>query len=347
MTPGLGTVIDGRDLAVDPSRVDDALRSLWREEAKGTPGVIRAALWNVIAFARDERERGKAGEILATLGATIPQRTLLISAVDRGGPELSVWIGANCRLLDGEKQLCSEEITIAAKGERVAHVGSIVRALLVPDLPVALWWTGSDPEDVPDDLLESSDFLIYDSRRFTGPEDLASALSRLRERSGGGADLQWKRISEWRRATAAAFDCAAVRSQRILRLRVRFAGSPEGRWGESAGAWLYAGWLAAQLGLAVGPHGIPLRVEPESADGAGRLMSVMIGLEGGSEVRVERHGGAVRAWVRGLDAAPPAIAALRSGDLIDLVRRALARRDRSRVHERALERAATLARRQS
>lgn len=351
MTGSFSEALRGEPLATNPDGIEAMLAELWRQEGKGSEsGVVRAALWNVIVFTRDEAERRRAAEIVAKVSEVVPQRSILISARETGRDELETWISANCHLVGGDRQMCSEQIVIAAGGGRVGHVASLVRALLLPDMPVALWWIGDPPgKRGMLDLVRACDLLIFDSRTFSRPEELERASGMVMAAAAGGDDLQWRRFEEWRLTTAAAFDCSGVRERRrsIRSVRIRYAASPEPHWGESAGAWLYAGWVAAQLGLAVAAGEVGLRVEPESADGGGRLMQVKFEFRDGAEISVERQEGAVRAVPRGVEGAAPAVVRLFSAAADHLVRRALRHPERDLVYERALAAAARLAKRTS
>ena len=341
--------LQGEPLATDANRIEAMLAELWREQGRDSEtGVVRAALWNVIVFTRDEAERRRATEIVAKVSAAVPQRSILISARMSGSDELETWISANCHLVGKGRQMCSEQISIAAGGARVSHVASLVRALLLPDMPVALWWIGDPPgkRDVLD-VVRACDLLIFDSRTFSRAEELDRASAMVAAAAAGGDDLQWRRFEEWRLTTAAAFDCSGIRERRndIRSIRIRYASSAEPHWGESAGAWLFAGWVTAQLRLAVAAGEVALRVEPESADGGGRLMHVRFEFRDGAEISVERQEGAVRAVPRGIKGAAPAVVRLFSPATDHLVRRALRHPQRDLVYERAVAAAARLAKR--
>ncbi|HEX7831856.1 MAG TPA: glucose-6-phosphate dehydrogenase assembly protein OpcA, partial [Thermoanaerobaculia bacterium] len=133
------------DVVVDVSKIEKELADLWRaEQHDGERAVTKAALWNVIAHTWTSQEHSRATEVLAQASAAVPQRTIVVHAdphEEEG--EISSWISANCHLVGGgQKQVCSEEVSIVASGERVNHVAPLVKALLLPDMPVAVWWVG-------------------------------------------------------------------------------------------------------------------------------------------------------------------------------------------------------------
>lgn len=334
----------GEDLLIDPAAIERTLSEIWRQEGRGSEtGVTRAALWNVIVYARNEAERLVATEVLAKVSAVMPQRTIAISAESEGADRLDAWIGANCHWMGDDKQMCSEEVTITASGDRDEHVASLVRALLLPDMPVALWWIGDPPgkRDRPL-LVREADRLLIDTRSFSGPKHLTTAMDLLAEMRIGGDDLQWARIEEWRQATAAIFDCPAVsaRSSGIRSVVIRYAATAGGGWGEAAGGWLLAGWLRSALAAAAD---ISFRLEPIPAEAGGHLLSVDLDFGAGARTLIERADGAVTATPRGLAGAAPVSIRLFSSKTDHLVRRSLRRNRRNRVYESALAAAAAMA----
>jgi glucose-6-phosphate dehydrogenase assembly protein OpcA len=59
-------------------------------------------------------------------------------------------------------------VVIVAAGERVHHVPPLVQSLLLPDMPVAVWWLGDLPDEHEyiETLLDPADRLIVDSSHF-------------------------------------------------------------------------------------------------------------------------------------------------------------------------------------
>src|SRR4030065_67688 len=114
-----------------------------------------------------------------------------------GAPLLQAALSAPCQIApEGGKQVCSEQITLRASGPAVGELHSTVVPLLVPDLPVFLWWheEPSLGSHLFQELLETSDRLIVDSADFA-PESAASSLAALERRALGGAEP--RRESAW------------------------------------------------------------------------------------------------------------------------------------------------------
>ncbi|MGH9419272.1 MAG: glucose-6-phosphate dehydrogenase assembly protein OpcA, partial [Thermoanaerobaculia bacterium] len=217
------------DTRIDVNAIEKSLSELWRDQQDGDDAVTRAALWNVVAHTSTSDLHASAGVTLGRASAVVPQRTIVIRSNPAADPELTSWISANCHMIGGGKQVCSEEINIVAGGDRIHRVPPVVNALLIPDMPVAFWWVGDLPnehEEYVELLLEPADRLIVDSVHFDSPADLA-LVSRIAEQtSTSPADLNWGRLEEWRAATASIFDPPTMRNRlgSIRRVRV-IAGS--------------------------------------------------------------------------------------------------------------------------
>ncbi len=147
MTRGVG-------MPVDVGAIDRELAELWRSAADAhTSGelspVIRACLVNLIIWAPLERDAESLRDLAARLALLVPARVVHVRA-ERGvagddfasaapdSPGIRAWISANCHLVpEGGKEICSEEVTIAARGRAVDEMPSVVLTLLSPDVPTA------------------------------------------------------------------------------------------------------------------------------------------------------------------------------------------------------------------
>jgi glucose-6-phosphate dehydrogenase assembly protein OpcA len=266
------------DVRVDVTSIEKQLAELWRAEKAGSEdAVTRAALWNVVAHTWSSHEHARATEVLAQASASVPQRTIVVQADPGGSAQIASWISANCHLLGGGRQVCSEEVVIVASGKRVHHVPPLVKALLLPDMPVAVWWVGDLPRghhDYAETLLEPADRLIVDSAHFNGADDL-ELVSRIAEQTTTApADLNWARLEEWRAATASLFDPAPMRDRMTAIRALRVTSGGDRSFGASAEGLLYVAWMSAQLRIDVpyeliggGAAGGIVHVEIEFADG--------------------------------------------------------------------------------
>jgi 6-phosphogluconolactonase len=187
----------GEDLPVDPAVIERELAALWESEA-----ATRACLWNVIAWSEDGKEAGRAKDVLGAVSRNVPMRGIILHSDPHRRLPLRAWISAACHLASGGgKLVCSEQITLSAGREEIRHLPSLLAALAVPDLPVALWWMPGRPWDgevIPAvrRILDGVDRIIVDSARF---DDLAP-LSGMMGGAATWGDLEWHRLQPWRAA---------------------------------------------------------------------------------------------------------------------------------------------------
>jgi glucose-6-phosphate dehydrogenase assembly protein OpcA len=338
--------IDGEDVRVNAKTIEMRLADIWREEQEDEEhAVTRAALWNVVAHTWTSEEHASATEVLARASASVPQRTIVIRADPQGKSEMSSWISANCHVVGGGRQVCSEEVNIVASGERMQHVPPLVHSLLLPDMPVAVWWVGDLPGDhraYAQSLLDPADRLIVDSSHFDSLADL-ELVSRIADQTiTAPADLNWVRLEEWRAATAALFDPPSMRErlQAIRSIRVLCGGGPF--FGDRAEALLYVSWIAAQTRVDV-----PFELVEDDA-GAG-IRSAEIHFEDGSNAMIRREAerGVVVASFDGNEVVVDCITRALAHDADDLIVRLLQRPEADPVYVKTLRSALSLASRLS
>jgi glucose-6-phosphate dehydrogenase assembly protein OpcA len=148
-----------------------------------------------------------------------------------------------------------EQILARVRGDADDRLASVVIPLLVPDLPVFLWWTGTPPHDTRryDELIAVADRLIVDSSDFARPDVTLREISELARTHGGRrfgvTDLNWTRLTPWRELAAGFFDVEAWRPRldEISGVRVGFGVDMDGRDIHPSQALLLVGWLASRL----------------------------------------------------------------------------------------------------
>src|SRR5262249_11301363 len=144
--------------------------------------------------------------------ATHPARVLLVVGEPREGaaPAESSVVEASVlvrELSSGrDEQSCSEQVTVYASGGAVGKLPFAVRALLIGDLPVNLWWATHQPPALAGpllyDLAEHAQQIVYDSLGWTEPTRAVAAtypwLQQVEQGLRGGrwrvaSDLNWRR----------------------------------------------------------------------------------------------------------------------------------------------------------
>jgi glucose-6-phosphate dehydrogenase assembly protein OpcA len=211
---------------------------------------------NLVVFATREAHARRAAETIDDLATRHPSRAIVVvTDRDRAGRDPSLEM--RCRLPHpgGAQQVSYEQILIRARGDADRRLASALIPLLLPDLPVFLWWTETPPLDLPyfDDLLRLADRLIVDSGDFARPDNTLPRLHAV-ARSGtdryGVTDFNWTRITPWRELVMQFFDVPAWRPflDTITGIRVGFAVDADGREIHPSQALLFVGWLASRLG---------------------------------------------------------------------------------------------------
>ena len=336
----MAKAINGDDVRVNALTIEKRLADIWREEGEGEErAVTRAALWNVVAHTWNAEQHAFATSILGRASAAVPQRTIVIRADPNAPAELSSFISANCHMMGGGRQVCSEEVAIIAGGERVHHVPPLVASLLLPDMPVAVWWLGDLPDehDYVEMLLDPADRLIVDSSHFKDAADL-ELVSRIGEQTTTApADLNWTRLDEWRAATAGLFDPHGMRArlQSIRRLRVISGG--DASFGATAEALLYVAWMRAQAETEIAFEFARQGDEP----GIG---AVEIHFDDSmATIHQERERGVVVARADGVETSVDCITRSLARETEDLIVRLLKRPEADRVYLKSLKIARGLA----
>ncbi|MGI5951942.1 MAG: glucose-6-phosphate dehydrogenase assembly protein OpcA [Brooklawnia sp.] len=170
------------------------------------------------------------------------------------------------RGLDNEHRLNAEVITSASatevitlefSGEADAHAESVLLPLLLPELPVVIWWPTRTPDNLAHCEMRSlSDRLIVDSARCDNP--IANVHQMPASHLPGTTDLAWTRLTRWRAMLVAALD--QVRAPVV-------SGAVMGPT-TSAPSELMRAWLEMRLGVPIsrppahsdypGLHGVDL-----------------------------------------------------------------------------------------
>ena len=222
---------------------------------QGVP-IARASVLNLVVFATREIHARRAATTIDELATRHPSRAIVIVA-DRERAGLPPELEMHCHLPHpgGAQQVSYEQILIRARGDADQRIASAVIPLLLPDLPVFLWWTETPPLDAPffEELLALGDRLIVDSGDFARPDTTLPRLHAI-ARAGHGrygvTDFNWTRITPWRELVMQFFDVPAWRPflDAITGIRVGFAVDADGREIHPSQALLLIGWLASRLG---------------------------------------------------------------------------------------------------
>jgi len=181
---------------------------------------------------------------------------IMILEPEAASSGLEAWVSAHCHLpVAGEKQVCSEQVTIRAPGEAVQGLASVVLPLTVSGLPIFLWWRAGEFSPPPyfDDILRVTQHVIVDTARFSPVgrhlQDLAAWVHKFSGRIQL-TDLNWSRITPWRELIAQCFDSPERRPylDRLTEVRIEYEQDSARLVTQRAQGLLLTGWLASRLG---------------------------------------------------------------------------------------------------
>ncbi len=238
---------------VELSEIDDELRQLWGSDDAESGASVRACMSNLIVFCVSEGEVKRVEEELPDIAREHPSRVLLLLA-EADAPDSRILgdVSVYCFLGGARGKICSERITLHARGSSVQGLPAAVRPLLIGDLPTALWWTPIDRSpaeygQIFEQLAGLADHVVYDSRGWLDPVRSVVAAARCAadaESEFAVFDLAWRGLEPWRRLLAECLD-PSVRPGALSSIReVRIEHGPHAL----PKAWLLIGWLAQGLG---------------------------------------------------------------------------------------------------
>ena len=261
------------------------------EAAQHAAAEARASVLNLIAVVGSGADVDAMTRVLDKLSTHHPSRALILLAQDeRAALKLEASVTAEARAESGHRVIV-ERVLLHAHGPVAQHLGSAVMPLLIPDLPVILWWPGRPDfgSELFNELTELSDRLIVDTDEGFELADLNRLLEVARRRSNRRTigDFNWARLMPWRHLTAQFFDVESM-LERLAHIEgvTVVCGT-----GCDIQARLLAGWI--QCRMARHRIAVPreIRSDPELPAGVARLMIYSSGPEQSSRFSVIRERG--------------------------------------------------------
>ena len=299
--------------AVDVSVIEHELEELWERMTEVSAeedqqAVMRACVANLVVYNPAGESAGEISPIIAEVTNQHPSRVIVLLPLPVSSQvSLDAMVTAQCHPSGrGRKQICCEQIVIQAAGEDVNRLPSIVRTLVIPDLPVFLWWR--DLPDFQNDLftefIQGSDRVILDSTGLEDAEEGLRTLAFLMDETAHTtfSDLSWCRLTPWRVLVAGFFDVPKYRPylSRLNRVQIESVGGGSSEPSTPVHGLLLAAWLASRLNwkATTKPHWIDehtcdweleaedrtvsVHIESTSSEGAARpgLNSLQLFVEG-------------------------------------------------------------------
>jgi len=257
---------------VDVRWIEQVLAELrWRLKPDGETGEAaehaaaeaRASVLNLVAVARTSAEQTKVAETLRRLSVHHPSRTLILLAQHkRTSLKLDATVSAQSSLVSGHR-ISVEQVLLHAHGLVAEHLASTIAPLLIPDLPVMLWWPGRPEFEsrLFNELTDLCDRLIVDTD-VLDPGDFPALVdvARRRRRRCAIGDFNWARLMPWRELAAQFFDPAPMRPWLAAMNGVTVW---SGGQGSTTQARLLAGWARSRLAAA----GVEVRTSLHEVEG--------------------------------------------------------------------------------
>ncbi len=282
-------------IPADICSIEEELRRLWREQAQrqhaGLDAMLCARTLNLVVYAESGEEAGDIAQLLEPVTAEHPGRTILVQPA-RAGTEsdLEVLVSASLVEAQARRYVGRELISLRMRAIDCERLQSVVGPLLVPDLPVFLWWRAAPVLDSElfCSFTDRCDRVILDSARLHDCWEELPRLGRgIRLMAGGSTftDLAWSRLTSWRQLSAQFFDSPELAPylSRLNRVVVEYPAAAGTPGPPSADAILYAAWLASRLGwqrsstpasgyqfnLAQGQQAVRIQFQTREIGGAG------------------------------------------------------------------------------
>jgi len=248
--------------------LDDDLAALWRGLAREAP-VSRAVMSNLVVFCRaaaaDDVDLASQpeGVPIDDVARDHPARVILLyhdPDVPEENASLETPLAAGVGVLTFgplDARYGVEQIVLRTACSEAA-LPSIVRRLMLGDVPTSVWWTEDLSRTHPvAPLVTMGRQLLYDSRRWRDVPAAVRALAPLlADRFGPDlADVNWRRLLPVRQALVHAVGSSDTsKRQSLTSVHIHYRG------GEAALAWLLAGWLQHVWGP---PSGGPIQSGPQ------------------------------------------------------------------------------------
>ncbi|MEI6534640.1 MAG: glucose-6-phosphate dehydrogenase assembly protein OpcA [Verrucomicrobiaceae bacterium] len=223
-------------------QVDMALKELWGKDEART----RASLMNFAIYSEDPSSIEANTKLLEEITQEHACRGMLLLALPAGKPSSRAWITAHCQLHEGQKSVCSEQVSFLLEGGSMNQVRNIVFAHLDSDLPLVCWWQGDLSANFSERFYSVMDMLFIDSSNWSDPKrDFAALQQALSQTTARFRvyDLSWLRSHLFRTALASCFQDAVALAELPNLRRIEITHST----GHRLAGLLIAAWIAVRL----------------------------------------------------------------------------------------------------
>jgi len=245
----------GEPRPANVAEIEAGLSAMWRGAAHSE--ATRASALTLLVYTDSAGAAREVSSLVAEVTRQNPCRAVVMVMDPRGAPPgLMASISAHCHMLvQGGKQVCSEQVTLQARGETGPELVSVVLPLTVSGLPIYLWWRAGNFA-MPayfEQILRVTQHVIVDSARFAGVGADLRALAEWMAKHAGRirlSDLNWARATPWREVMAQSFDAPESREYLycIREVSIEYEMESARLTAQRAQSLLLTAWLATRLG---------------------------------------------------------------------------------------------------
>lgn len=208
----------GRPVPADAGSIERELSSLWKTASttSSEPSRMRACSCNLVVIAHGRDEAEDVLPILARVAQWQPARSIIAFreylSRDDNSASMGAWVNTQCFVpFEGAPEVCCEVISLAASGGSGTELANALVSVLVPDLPVFLYWRSFRPQeqDLVERIVSFAHLLIVDSHvSKDDPGSRERVLDLLRHPPNRilVRDLNWSRLTAWRELITQFFD---------------------------------------------------------------------------------------------------------------------------------------------
>jgi hypothetical protein len=239
--------IPGKKVPVD--KIENYLHEIWEQKASELKqDLVRSSTINFCVTC----EVSLLDKIFELLHHVVPYHPgrVVVAAFDEQNTseQITAHVYTYCHEKADQKRICSEMIILHFGQNSCQHLTGLILPLILPNLPLYLWWMLPYDQLLDyDSLLKSTNRLIVNSPflRTVNIETLVETVLSVEEIKL--SDYAWGRITNWREAMAHYIDPDSL--QHIQQVTLFSSGE-----GPALDAWLLVGWLASRLSWT--PEGI-------------------------------------------------------------------------------------------
>lgn len=249
----------GHSIPVSIGNIESELKNQRDAVQKATGFPLQLVRMATLVIYTDSLDRAvEIDAALPDISRVHPARVLLLVG-EPAGKSVEMLGSIKVRALQhsSTRLTISEQVTVVAGGAVVQRLPSVVRGLVISDLPVNLWWATNTPPPMGGpmevELAEAAQQILYDSLAWPDPprgfQATASWLDLLDtplpgNRWRSASDISWRRLKYWRRLLAQSLHpgSAPGSAETISEIVVEHGPHAVGQ------AWMLACWLCIQLG---------------------------------------------------------------------------------------------------